>query len=144
VAKTVLFWVVIALSAFLLWSVIKANRVVPPAAEISYSAFVAEVEAGNISSITLSKIRAVGVRRDGSRFRANVPSSQEGLLQLLHQKNVEIWVQVSDETTGMGYFLNLLLPIAVLGALWFYMIRRIRSVRVVDVPPEGSRPPNIG
>jgi cell division protease FtsH len=142
--KTALFWIAIALSTVLLWTVIKSKSGSPPP-EVSYADFLSQVEAGNVAKVKLSKTEVVGTRRDGTTFRANLPDSQEGMLQTLHQKNVEIWATKSDETTPTNWFFSLILPVCVLGGLWFFMIRRMTAARQgKGPPPTDTRPPNIG
>jgi cell division protease FtsH len=142
--KSALFWVAIAASTALLWTVIKSKSGSTPA-EISYADFLAQVEAGNVAKVKLSKAQAVGTRRDGTTFRTNLPDSQEGMLQTLHQKNVEIWVAPSEDKTTPGYIFNAILPLLVLAGLWYFMIRRMKaSVSLKQKPPYDTKPPDIG
>ena len=144
-AKTVLFWVAIALSSFLLWTIVKSGSS-SQLPEISYSAFLSQVEAGNVAKVRLSNIEAVGTRKDGTTFHTNIPQSQEGLLQTLHQKNVDIWVRRSEDAPWSNWVLNLILPIAILAGLWFYMLRRMKysPIWLNSNLREGTRPPDIG
>lgn len=142
--KTLMFWVAIALSAVLLWTVIKSNPG-SKMAEISYSDFLSEVEARKVAKVTLSRAEAVATRTDHSIFRVSIPLAQEGMLQSLHQNNVEIWVTHSDDTTWTNWTFNLILPIVVLVGLWFFMIRQIQAaVRAKTKTPADTRPPNVG
>jgi ATP-dependent Zn protease len=62
------FWLVTVISAFLLWQVVKSpNRQKIP--EISYSEFLSELEAGNVSKVVISKNQIDGRYRDDRSFR---------------------------------------------------------------------------
>ena len=126
--KTVVFWLVITLSAFLLWQTVKSgpNQKTP---EISYSEFLSQVEAGNVTKVTISRNEVNGKYRDNSSFHVMAPSSQEGMLQTLHQKNVEVWFRDAAGGDWPTWLMNLA-PLILLGALWFFMIRQIRSRQI--------------
>ena len=126
--KTVIFWLVILVSATLLWQVVKSgNSRTQPAPEISYSQFLTQVDAGNVVMVRISKTRADGIYHNGGPFRVNVPGSQEQMLQTLRQKNVEIWYADSPEQSGWGWLVNLFAPLVLLAALWFFMIRQMKT-----------------
>jgi FtsH Extracellular len=91
-AKTVVQWLVIVFSAFLLWQVVK-NGGEQRSPETSYSEFLSQVEAGNVRKVKISKTPIICTYRDGRSFRVVAPVSQEGMLQSLRHNNVEIWYQ---------------------------------------------------
>ncbi len=127
--KTVVFWLVILISAFLLWKVVQAPGIQPKTREISYSEFLSQVDAGNVVKVTISQNQVYGKYYDGSPFRVTVPASQEGMLQSLRQKKVQIVVR---DTSGGGFGFQLLgtwAPLIVLAALWFFMIRQMQAKR---------------
>jgi len=68
--------------------------------EISYSEFLTKVESGNVIKVTISHNQVNGRYRDNAEFRVIAPTSQEWMLQTLHQKNVEIWF--ADAPSGGG------------------------------------------
>jgi cell division protease FtsH len=116
---------VIAISASLLWQVVRAGPETN-LREISYSEFLKRVESGSVATVRISRSEIVGDSRDGSRFRLVPPTSQEGMLQLLHDKNVEIWFR---DTSSGNWGLQLLgswAPLILLAALWFFMMRQMR------------------
>lgn len=124
--KTIVFWLVIVISATILWQVVKsADTGTQPATEISYSQFFSQVEAGNVIRITISGIRGEGTYRDGSHFRVTLPASQEQLLEALRQRSVEI--RFTDSNSSFYTWLVNLAPLILLVALWFYMLRQIQK-----------------
>lgn len=122
--KTVVFWMVIVISAFLLWHVVRSGQNDERVPEISYSEFLSQVESGNVSRVTISKSQLTGKYRDNRSFRVTAPTSQEGMLQTLHQKNVEIWFKDASAGDWPTSLMNLA-PLILLAALWFFMIRQM-------------------
>jgi cell division protease FtsH len=117
------FWAVVVLSATLLWQVVRANR---NEQKISYSDSLSQVEAGGISTITISRNQIYGRYRDGNPFRVTAPASQEGMLQTLHQAKVKIWVRDVSSGDWPTWLLNIA-PLILFGALWFIMIRQMKA-----------------
>jgi cell division protease FtsH len=63
--KTIVFWVFISASAFLLWQVVRSSQQDPRTQEISYSQFISKVEAGEILRVDIAGSRIRGQYRDG-------------------------------------------------------------------------------
>jgi len=126
--KTIVFWLVIVLSATLLWQIV---RTAPgrDSREISYSEFLSQAENGNVSRVNISKGEILGPYHDGTSFRLVPPTSQEGMLQLLHAKNVEIWFRDSSSGEWPMQMLGSWAPLILLAALWFYMIRQLQTTQ---------------
>ena len=122
--KTVVFWLVVVVSAFLLWQSTKSNQGQQKIPEISYSEFLSQVEAGNVSKVTISGNQVSGQCRDNSHFRVTSPSSQEGMVKALREKNVEVWFK--DAAGSRGSTLANLAPLVLLAALWLLMIRQMK------------------
>jgi len=124
--KAVLFWAVIVVSALLLWQVMRTGttqgRLAP---EISYSQFLAQVADGQVSSVTIAGNVLRGNDTKGGSFRVIVPSNQGPMMDALQQHKVEIWFREAPEQGWPNWILNLA-PLVLLGALWFFMIRRMR------------------
>lgn len=127
--KAAVFWLVIMVSAFLLWQVVRGTPNQQATPEISYSEFLSRVEAGNVISVTISNNQVYGRSRDNNSFRVTAPTNQEGMLQTLRQKNVEVWFKASANE-GWPARLTNLAPLFLLAALWFFMIRQMKSRQV--------------
>jgi cell division protease FtsH len=128
-AKAVVFWAVIVISAFLLWQVVRSSPKQQTTPEISYSEFLTQVEAGNVTKVTISKTQVSGTYRDNGSFRVTAPTTQDGMLQTLRQKNVQIWFRDAANQDWPSSLLNLA-PLIMLAALWFLMMRQMNSRRV--------------
>jgi cell division protease FtsH len=133
--KRAMFWLVIVFSASLLWQVVKSDPNRQKIPEISYSEFLSKVEIGNVSKVIISKNQIDGRYRDEQSFRLTAPTSQDGMLQILHQKGVEIWFRDAPSEDWSTRVMNFV-PLILLGALWFFMIRQINLRKVQK--PEGT------
>jgi cell division protease FtsH len=128
--KNVVFWLVIVTSAYLFWQVVKSGSSSPKVKEIGYSYFLSEVKSGKVAEITLSKNHVDGKYQDGNTlFRVTVPTSQEGMLQVLNANNVNIFVRDEPTEDGSKYLMNFA-PLILLAVLWFWMIRQLKQQRM--------------
>jgi len=57
--KTVVFWLVIVICAFLLWQVVRNGDQGTKTASISYSDFLSRVESGSVAKVTVSRSEIV-------------------------------------------------------------------------------------
>jgi cell division protease FtsH len=143
-AKTALFWLVIVVSAFLLWQVMRTGSTAQAVPEISYTEFLARVANGQVSKVTIAGSVVRGSSANGS-FRVIAPSNQAALLDALQQHGVEIWFKEAPEQSWPSWILNLM-PLILLGALWFFIIRQMQRRRSGGdgpsnpVPPQDSNP----
>jgi cell division protease FtsH len=126
--KTVVFWLVIVLSAFLLWQVMKAGRDGQKDKEVSFSQFLTDVDQGNVKEVTITGQEVRGkYKTDASAFHTTSPSNYPDMIKTLRDKGVTM--NVRDITTG-SWPLQLLgtwAPLILLAALWFFMIRQMQT-----------------
>jgi cell division protease FtsH len=141
VIKTAIFWLVITVSALLLWQVVRsgssAQSVVP---EISYSDFLARVASGQVNRVTIAGSVIRGSGANGSNFRVIVPSNQSAWLDALQQHGVEIWFKETTEQGWPNWILNLA-PLILLAAVWFFIMRQMQGRRSVGEGPSSLTPP---
>ena len=137
--KTLVFWVVIGVSALLLWQVVRSNPTDQKTPEIDYSRFMSEVDAGNVASVDITGTRIYGTYRDekGS-FRLIGPSNPGVYLDALRNKGVEIRFRDAGNNSIPLQLLGTWAPLILLGALWIFMIRQIQKRR--SIPPGGGPP----
>ena len=127
-AKTVLFWLVIVVSAYLLWQVVRANPANQNTPEISYSRFLAQVAEGQVTKVTIAGSVVRGYDSKGGSFRLIAPQNQSAMLDALQQHGVDIWFRESPEQGWPTWLLNFA-PLVLLAALWFFMIRQMQIRR---------------
>jgi cell division protease FtsH len=134
--KTVVFWAVIVVSAFLLWQVVKSGANEPRTPEISYSQFVSQIASGQISKVTIAGSVVRGYDTKGASFRVIAPPNQSTMLESLQEHGVEIWFKEAPEQGWPNWIMNLM-PLVLLAALWFFMIRQMKTASRVRTAAQG-------
>ena len=126
--KTVVFWLVIVLSAFLLWQVVKAGSAGQKDKEVNFSQFLTDVDQGNVKEVTINGQEVRGkYRNDNSAFHTTAPANYPDMIKTLRDKGVSM--NIRDITSG-SWPLQLLgtwAPLILLAALWFFMIRQMQT-----------------
>ena len=131
--KTVLFWLLIGVSALLLWEVVKGAREGQKDKEINFSQFMTDVDQGNIRELTLTvNLNVMEVRgkyRDGSAFHTTALATYftPELLNSLNHKGVMITPRDASNGSLPLQLLGTWAPLILLGALWFFMIRQMQT-----------------
>ncbi|HJT71029.1 MAG TPA: ATP-dependent zinc metalloprotease FtsH [Terriglobales bacterium] len=124
--KTIIFWVVILISAVALWQVVKTANSGQKVQEINFSRFMSEVDQGTVKDATLTGMEVKGKLADGSAYHTTVPSNYPDMYKKLQDKNVNITVQ-DVGNSSWGWLINLIAPLALLAALWYFMIRQMQT-----------------
>jgi len=125
--KTVLFWAVIMVSAFLLWTVVRNGSNTQKDAEINFSQFMSDVDQGIVREVTVIGVEVRGKRKsDGAAFHTTIPSNFPDMYKTLRDKGVSITVKDISNGTWPTWILNLA-PLVLLAALWLFMIRQMQT-----------------
>jgi cell division protease FtsH len=126
--KTVIFWLVIVLSAFLLWQVVRTGSSGSQKEQtIAFSQFLSDVDQGNVGEVTITAQEVRGKFKDGRLFNTTAPVNYPDMIKSLREKGVNI--NIHDVTNG-SWGLQLLgtwAPLILLAALWFFMIRQMQT-----------------
>ena len=127
--KTVLFWLLIGVSALLLWEVVKRARDGQKDAELNVSQFMTDVDQNNIRELTVNGMEVRGRRRDGSAFHTTAPGNYftPEVLKGLHDKGVNVNFRDVNSGSLPLQLLGTWAPLILLGALWFFMIRQMQT-----------------
>ena len=127
--KTILFWVLIGVSALLLWQVVKGARDSQKDAELNVTQFMSDVDQGNIRELTVNGMEVRGKHRDGSAFHTTAPSNYftPEMLKSLQSKGVNITFRDINSGSLPLQLLGTWAPLILLGALWFFMIRQMQT-----------------
>jgi len=87
----------------------------------------------SVESIKLANLDPSGARSyadgtytDGGAFRVIVPAAQEQMGEALRQNQVEVWHADKPDQSLAGWLMNLA-PLALLAALWSFLIRQMKS-----------------
>jgi cell division protease FtsH len=124
--KTLIFWMVIVVSAFLLWQSVRSGANEKSAPEISYSQFLSQIANNEISKVTIAGSVVHGYDAKGASFRVIAPPNQSVMLESLQEHGAEIWFKETPEQGWSNWIMNLL-PLVLLAALWFFMIRQMKT-----------------
>ncbi|MGI9102992.1 MAG: ATP-dependent zinc metalloprotease FtsH [Terriglobales bacterium] len=125
--KTVVFWLVIVLSGVLLWQVVKAGGTGTKEKEINFSEFMSQVDQSNVQDVTIMGTEVRGkFRNEKTQFHTIVPANYPDMYKTLQQKGVNITVKDNQGGNWSGWLVQLL-PLILLAALWFIMIRQMQT-----------------
>jgi cell division protease FtsH len=123
--KNMALWVVLLLMMILLVTVLRQGKITPR--EISYTDFMAKVEAGQIERVTIEEGHVLGELRDGSDFATHVPPIYETLLPKLEAQRVEIDVRPKRESSVWQQMLIWWVPFLILIGLWVFFVRQMQA-----------------
>ena len=125
--KTVVFWLVIGISALLLWQVIKMGRDGQKDKIVNFSQFLSDVDQGNVKEVTILGQEVSGKYRDNSAFHTIIPPGYSEMYKTLNEKHVEVTVKDINNGSWPLQLLGTWAPLLLLGALWFFMIRQMQT-----------------
>ena len=125
--KTVVFWVVIGLSALLLWQVIQAGRSGQKDKEVNFTQFMSDVDQGNVREVTVDGMQVRGKFRDNSVFHTTAPANYPDMIKTLRDKGVTLTFRDVNNGSWPLQLLGTWAPLILLGALWFFMIRQMQT-----------------
>ncbi len=124
--KNIIFWLVMAVTALLIWAVVKSStgeRV----KEFSFTDFANEVARENVREVTIVGTEATGtLKKDGSKFKTTIPANYPDLYKSLQEKNVNVTLKDSSGGSWMTWVANALPMILLLG-LWVFFMRQMQS-----------------
>ena len=124
--KTAIFWIVMVLTAILLWKVVQTGSA-DRETEISYSEFRAEVKAGNVESVKISdRNQATGKLKDGQTIKTVFPPEYPGFIQMLEESGANIEVDESSTPTWLAFLINAS-PFILLFGFWIFMMRQMQA-----------------
>lgn len=130
----IVFWGFIAISAMLLWQVVRTTPENPKFPEITYSRFMSEVDSGNVASVEVTGTQIRGVYREGKgSFHLTGPANAALFVDALRKQSVEIRFRDNGEPPVLS-LLGTWAPLILVAAMWFFMIRQMR--------PSGAIPPS--
>jgi cell division protease FtsH len=126
---------------FYLWQ-LYATPPVSPRYPVTYTQFLEQLDASNIKSVTIKKLRVNGelmkktaITVAGSPkpasvqyFQTFLPTFQgDDLVTRLSEKNVSITIEPPEEGTSFWSFLVAMLPWILILGFWFFMMRRAQQ-----------------
>ena len=125
--KTVLFWLLIGVSALLLWEVVKGARDGQKDKEKNFTEFMSDVDAGHVHDVTVDGMQVKGKLADNTAFHTTVPANYPDMIKSLRDKGVNITFRDVNSGSLPLQLLGTWAPLILLGALWFFMIRQMQT-----------------
>jgi cell division protease FtsH len=125
--KNISLWLVIFLMMILLYSMINKPRTT--AENINFSDFIAQVDAGKITSVTIQGNDIFGKLegKDGKDFHTYKPVSDADLTQKLLDKKVNIIAKPDEEKfSWLSIFINWF-PLILLVGVWIFFMRQMQA-----------------
>jgi cell division protease FtsH len=124
-ARNIAFWAVLLVLILALFNLFSGGQTTMSSRTVSYSEFIAQVEAGEISSVTLDGevIQARG--KDGKDFSVIKPQGED-ITDRLIANQVDV-VAKAQEQSGFFSLLSLWLPFLVLIGIWIFFMNRMQG-----------------
>jgi len=128
--KTVLFWLLIGVSALLLWTVVKSARDGQKDTELHVTQFMSDMDSNAVQEFTVNGMEVRGkLRNNGALFHSTAPVNYftPEVLKDLRAKGVDVKFIDTNSGSLPLQLLGTWAPLILLGALWFFMIRQMQT-----------------
>jgi cell division protease FtsH len=125
--KTIVFWLVILLSAVLLWQVVTKSGAGVKERDINFTEFMSNVNQGNVKDVTVMGADLRGhFRNDNATFHTQVLPTYSDYIKTLEDKGVNITFKDVQGGSWTAW-ISTLAPLIFIAALWFFMIRQMQT-----------------
>jgi len=125
--KNIIFWVVMVVTALLLWAVVRQSTS-EKVAEYSFSQFTNEVNQGDVKDVTIAGTDVSGsLKKDNTKFKTTIPANYPDLYKALLDKGVAVTMKSDQASPWLTWIGNGLLPILVLVGFWVFFFRQMQS-----------------
>ena len=124
-ARNIAFWLVLFLLILALFNLFSGSGNTLQSQTVKYSEFVEQVNAGNISNVTIDGENVRFKGSDGKDYLTIKPSDAEPTNMLI-EKGVTLSAE-SQEQSGFQTFLLSLLPFLLLIGVWIYFMNRMQG-----------------
>jgi cell division protease FtsH len=123
-AKNLIFWVVVGLFMILLFNLFSPPGQSPDE-EIKFSDFIAKVERGDVSEVTIRGSNINGLFKDGRSFKTYTVEYPD-LVDTLRKSNVTIVAKPPEDNPWYITFLFQWAPFILFIGLWFFLMRQMQ------------------
>jgi cell division protease FtsH len=119
-----LFWVVVGLFMILLFNLFSVPTHAPED-EVIFSEFMAQLDKGDVTKVTIKGNHISAILKDGSRIRTYSAEYPE-MVQILRDKHVQIEARPADDSPWYITFLVTWGPFVLFLGLWFFLMRQMQ------------------
>jgi cell division protease FtsH len=123
--KNIALWLVISLVFVLLYHMFSQPR--SGQETLIYSRFIAQVEAGNVSEVTIQGDNITGKYRDGKTHFKTFAPRDDKLIALLQAKGVQIAAKPVEDSPWYMTILISWFPMILLIGVWIFFMRQMQS-----------------
>jgi cell division protease FtsH len=125
--KNIVFWVVMAVLALLIWAVLR-NTSGEKAQDLNFTAFMSQVNSENVKEVQITGTDVTGTLKKGEtlKFKSTIPANYPDLYKSLLDKGVSVSVKDNSGGGWMTWLANSL-PILLLLGLWIFFMRQMQS-----------------
>jgi cell division protease FtsH len=124
--RNIIFWVVMAAFALLIWAVVRSNtgeRV----RDLTFTEFTGEVGKDNVRDVAITGTDVLGnLKKDNAKFKTTIPANYPDLYKTLQEKNVNVTIKDNSGGSWMTWVANGLPMILLLG-LWIFFMRQMQT-----------------
>jgi cell division protease FtsH len=124
-ARNIAFWVVLLLLILALFNLFSGGQTTLSSRQLSYSDFIAQVDAGKVASVTLDGERVIIKGTDGNTYTTIKPDGENVTDQLI-AKGVEVQA-TPQEQSGFMSMISLWLPFLLLIGIWIFFMNRMQG-----------------
>ena len=124
-AKTILFWTVLLLTAVLLYQVVQSSST-SPEEDYDFTKFMAEVEQGRVTRVTIADSEVTGELETGERFKTVIPMEYPELINQLRDSNVQIKGEKPNQSPWLAALVSWA-PFLLLIGFWIFFMRQMQS-----------------
>ncbi|HSF63654.1 MAG TPA: ATP-dependent metallopeptidase FtsH/Yme1/Tma family protein, partial [Paracoccaceae bacterium] len=124
-ARNIAFWVVLFVLILALFNLFSGGQSTMSSRTISYSDFMARVEADQVSSVILDGERVLIRGADGNQYVAIKPVGEE-IAQSLIARGIDVRAE-AQEQSGIFSLISLWLPFLVLIGIWIFFMNRMQG-----------------
>ena len=125
--KNIIFWVVMVVTALLLWAVVRSSTS-EKVAEYSFTQFTTEVNQGDVKDVTIAGTEVSGsLKKSNEKFKTIIPANYPDLYKSLIDKGVTVNMKSDQASPWLTWVGNGLLPILILVGFWVFFFRQMQS-----------------
>ena len=122
--KNLALWLVISLMMILLFNLFNKPR--PTHEKLTYSDFIAAVDAGKVGSVIIQGNDIIGKYGDGKEFRSYKPD-ETNIVQKLQEKKVAISARPEEERVSWFSIFISWFPLILLVGVWIFFMRQMQT-----------------
>jgi len=119
-------WVIIAMLLFALFNLFQQPGSSTRADPLTYSEFIAKVEAGTVRDVTIAGDQITGNLNDGKAFETFAPNDPN-LVTTLSEKGVNISAQAANSDGAFPGMLLSWFPILLMIGVWIFFMRQMQA-----------------